>query len=129
MDHPPQSPDRSSLERSPLTVCLGRMPTMLREILTQVLARRPALTIIADHAIERDPEEALRHYHPDALLLGAPDSDHIEVDDLAQASPATRIIQFSSDGRTAVVYETNALPLTIERPSIEDLIGLVTAAG
>ncbi len=112
-----------------MTVCLGRMPTMLRDILTQVLGGRPALSIIADHAIERDPEEALRHYQPDALLLGAPDSDHIEVEHLALASPATRIIQFSSDGRTAVVYDTNALPLTVERPSIEDLVGIVTSTG
>ncbi len=128
MDSPLISPDRTT-PRSPLTVGLGLMPTMLRDILTQVLGRRPSLSVIVDEALERDPTEALRQYQPDALLLGAPDCDYLELEHLAQASPATRIVQFSPDGRTAVVYEANALPLTVERPSIEDLVGIVTATG
>jgi hypothetical protein len=127
MDQPSFSPDRP--RRSPLTVCLGRMPKMLSEILGRMLSRRSTFRVIVDEADQWDPTAVLRHYHPDALLLGRPDCDYIELETLVRASPATRIVQFSPDGRTAVVYETNALPLTIERPSIEDLVEIVTASG
>lgn len=102
---------------------------MLREILGRMLSRRAALRVIVEEPGEGDPTAVLRHYQPDALFLGRPDCDYIELERLLQASPATRIVQFSPDGRTAVVYEPNALPLTVERPSIEDLVGIVTASG
>jgi hypothetical protein len=102
---------------------------MLREILGRMLGQRPAFRVIAGDVLESNPAAVLRECQPDALLLGRPDCDHIELERLVQASPATRIVQFSPDGRTAVVYEPNALPLTIERPSIEDLVGIVTASG
>jgi hypothetical protein len=102
---------------------------MLREILGQMLARCPSLEVIANERVESNPAAVLRMFRPDALILGRPDCDHIQLDRLVRASPATRIVHLSSDGRTAVVYETNALPLTIERPSIEDLVGITTASG
>lgn len=102
---------------------------MLREILGRMLGCRSSLRIILDEASEADPTAVLRHYQPDALLLGRPDCDDIELERLVQASPTTRIVQFSPDGRTAMVYQPNALPLTVERPSIEDLVGIVTASG
>ena len=127
MDQPNSPPNRP--RGSPLTVCLGRMPKMLREILGRMLSHRSTLRVIVDEASEGDPAAILRHYQPDALLLGRPDCDYLELERLVQASPATRIVQLSPDGRTAVVYQPNALPLTIERPSIEDLVGIVTASG
>jgi hypothetical protein len=104
------------------------MPKMLREILGQMLARRPALRVITGEVLASDPAAVLRECQPTTLILGRPDCDYIELDHLVQASPATRIVHLSPDGRTAVVYEPNALPLTIERPSIEDLVG-ITAPG
>ena len=126
MDHMNSSPRGGD---SRLTVCLGQMPRMLREILGEMLARVPALEVIANEGLESNPAAVLRKCRPNALIMGRPDCDHIQLDRLVRASPATRIVHLSPDGRTAVVYEPNALPLTIERPSIEDLVGIMTATG
>jgi hypothetical protein len=112
-----------------LTVCLGRMPQMLREILLGVLARHTDLRVISDEQLERDPAAVLRDRQPAALILGRPDCDHIGLERLFQASPATRIVQVSPEGHSAVVYGSGVLPLTIDGLSPERLLDLLATAG
>jgi hypothetical protein len=105
------------------------MPRMLREILLGVLTRHRDLRVISDELLERDPAAALRDRQPAALILGRPDCDHIGLERLFRASPATRIVQVSPEGDSAVVYDSGALPLTIDGLSPERLIGLLETAG
>jgi hypothetical protein len=100
---------------------------MLRGILREALAARPDLHCLEDHQLERDPAAVLRARTPSVLILGRPDCDHLRLAPLLDASRSTRIFLVSSEGRSAVLYQSDRLPVTLGGLSPAGLLTLVAA--
>jgi hypothetical protein len=100
---------------------------MLRGILREALSSRPNLQLLDDDLAERNPAAVLRTRSPSALILGRPDCDHFRLGPLLEASPGTKILLVSSEGRSAVVYQADLLPVTVEGLSPEALLTLIAA--
>ncbi|MGW7072315.1 response regulator [Streptomyces sp. NPDC054855] len=97
--------------RPPLRVVLCDDNALLLETLSEVVEAQPDLEVVGT---ARDSEQALRlaaHHQPDLVVLDVrfPGGGHVVARDIAQCSPASRIVAFSAyDDKGSVEQMQNA---------------------
>jgi len=95
------------------TILLGKMPRMLHEILLHVLRGRPDVEIVETGGGANLAATAERTT-PSLVAVGRPDSDPISAGSILAASPSTRFVELSAEGRSAVLYAAGSAPRTLE---------------
>lgn len=95
------------------TILLGRMPRMLHGILLHVLGERQDVEVVETTG-GANLAAAAERTAPNVIAVGRPDSDLISAGLILAASPSSRFVELSAEGRSAVVYAAGSEPRTVE---------------
>ena len=106
------------------TILLGRMPRMLHEILLHVLGERQDVELV-ETVGGANLAAAAERTAPSVIAVGRPDSDPISAGSILAASPSSRFVELSAEGRSAVLYAAGSAPRTLEGLAPSALFDLI----
>jgi chemotaxis response regulator CheB len=86
-------------------VLLLGMPTMLRQVLSRVIAEAPGLEVVGEMPNDGLCSPNLLAAEPDFLIIGADEASDEDVAALLQRNCRIRVLRLSSDGREGTLHE------------------------
>lgn len=85
-------------------ILLMDMPRMLREVVREVIARDPRLTIVGELPERGERLLDALPYDPEVVVTGSAGLSDDAVDELLTARPRVRVLAIGADGGRTVVY-------------------------
>jgi DNA-binding NarL/FixJ family response regulator len=112
-----------------IRIILAEMPQMLLDIVSEIVASEPDLTIVGVLTGKANLEEAVRLSHADIVVLQQT-SNPAQAGDTAPrlASRPFKVLAISDDGRQGLLYELRAQCTAIGEMSAVDLVAAIRAA-
>ena len=97
-----------------IRILLVWLPTLLRDILSDAVAREPDMEIVATAETEADLESAMGRAQPDVVVTGAhgPEAGAI-VSDVRRIAPSVVVVAIAQKGDRATLYSPESPPLEI----------------
>jgi hypothetical protein len=109
-----------------IRIMVASVPLLLEGILRRAISQSVDMITVATLTGDEDPRLAALRTQPHVVVLGETgDPQEAMVTALLRTLPSTTVVALSAEGRTAVVYQTDELPVTLERASPQDLLDTV----
>jgi DNA-binding NarL/FixJ family response regulator len=90
----------------PIRTVMITMSPILRDLITELIARHRPLNVVAELDSRQGFEEPLRSLTPALVLIGLARNEGDEIGlSLVRLLPKTKVIAFSRDGHNAFVYQ------------------------
>jgi DNA-binding NarL/FixJ family response regulator len=106
-----------------IRILLVWLPTLLRDILSDAVAREPDMEIVATAETRVELETAVRRYQPDVVVTGSPGTDAGAVaSDIRQMAPSVVLVAIGQKGDRATLYSPGSDPLEIPDISTDVLL-------
>jgi hypothetical protein len=97
-----------------IRILLVWLPTLLRDILSDAVAREPDMEIVATAETRVELEAAVRRYQPDVVVTGSPGTDAGAVaSEILQMAPSVVLVAIAQKGDRATLYSPGSDPLEI----------------
>jgi len=99
------------------------LPTLLRDILSDAVARAQDMEIVATAESRAELETAVRRFQPDVVVTGTPGPDAKAVaGDIHQIAPSVVVVAIGRKGDRATLFGPGSAPLEIADVSIASLL-------
>lgn len=81
------------------------LPTLLRDIISDAVAREPDMEIVATPETRVELEKAVRRFQPDVVVTGSPGADAVAVArDIHRIAPSVVVVAIAQKGDRATLY-------------------------
>ncbi len=99
------------------------LPTLLRDILSDAVARAQDVEIVATAESRAELETAVRRFQPDVVITGTPGPDANAVaGDIHRIAPSVVVVAIAQKGDRATLFSTGGDPLEIADVSTDSLL-------
>ena len=99
------------------------LPTLLRDILSDAVARAEDMEIVAIAESRVELETAMRRFQPDVVVAGTPGSDAATIaGDIRQIAPSVVVVAIAQKGDRATLFGPGSGPLEIADVSTDSLL-------
>jgi chemotaxis response regulator CheB len=106
-----------------IRILLVWLPTLLRDILTDAVAREWDMEIVATAETRVELETLVRRFQPDVVVTGSPGSDAGAVaNDVRQIAPSVVVVAIAQKGDRATLFSSGSTPLEIPDVSTDTLL-------
>lgn len=97
-----------------IRILLVWLPTLLRDILSDAVAREPDMEIVATAETRVELETAVRRFQPDVVITGSPGTDAgAAASDIRQMAPSVVLVAIAQKADRATLYSPGSDPLEI----------------
>ena len=102
------------------------LPTLLRDILSDAVARAQDMEIVATAESRAELETAVRRFQPDVVVTGTPGPDAKAVaGDIHQIAPSVVVVAIAQKGDRATLFGQGSVPLEIADVSTDSLLAAI----
>jgi len=102
------------------------LPTLLRDILSDAVARAQDMEIVATAESRADLETAVRRFQPDVVVSGTPRSDATAIaGDIRRIAPSVVVVAIAQQGERATLFGPGSGPLEIADVSTDSLLNAI----
>jgi len=99
------------------------LPTLLRDILSDAVARAGDMEIVAIAESRVELETAMRRFQPDVIVAGTTGSDAATIaGDIRQIAPSVVVVAIAQKGDRATLFGPGSGPLEIADVSTDSLL-------
>jgi DNA-binding NarL/FixJ family response regulator len=111
-----------------IRVLLGDMPTMLRDIVTDVVANEPDLEVSGVLGPRESLQAGLKRVQADVLVVGNRRPDLGTAEEIWREWPLVKILMIATDARSAVLYALRPIEIVLGDISPEGLAAALRGA-
>ena len=112
---------------SDVRVIVGKVPRLLGEIVTTVLAKEQGISVIGEAESADELLDLCARAQPDLVVLGSIEIDAEEIGrQLLRRSPNAKVVALSENGRKTFVFELRPHKVEIGELSAKELVQVVT---
>lgn len=106
-----------------IRILLVWLPTLLRDILSDAVARERDVEIVAIAETRAELETLVRRFEPDVVVSGSPGSDAQAVaNDVHEIAPSVVVVAIAQKGDRATLFSPGSAPLEIPDISTDVLL-------
>jgi hypothetical protein len=116
------------MNMKPFRILLASMPTMLMEMIVQIIAREPEFMIVGEIAECPDLASAMRHCGAGLLIVGESSLTEADVTAVLSSSYPAKIITITENGHCATLNELRPHRETLVDVSAARLIAAIRTA-
>ena len=99
------------------------LPTLLRDILSDAVARAQDMEIVAIAESRVELETAMHRFQPDVVVAGTTGSDATTIaGDIRQIAPSVVVVAIAQKGDRATLFDAGSGPLEIADVSTDSLL-------
>lgn len=105
---------------------MGKMPQLLREILTRSLESQSDMELIGEVEVEGSLADAIESRDIDVLVLGRSESEFPEIgESLLRRFPRLKVLSITNEGRSTWLYELSPRRVALGEVSPQGLAELI----